>query len=72
MSFQLDLSQQLDMLPAQPGVYLMRDAADTILYIGKARNLARRVSSYFQNRPLNPMAKHRQATSVPGRVFSCV
>lgn len=53
MDYQLELSQQLEMLPLQPGVYLMRDKNDMILYIGKARNLARRVSSYFQNRPLH-------------------
>lgn len=53
MDYQLDLPQQLEMLPAQPGVYLMRGADDTILYIGKARNLFRRVGSYFQGRPLH-------------------
>lgn len=53
MNYQLKLDQQLDLLPTQPGVYLMRDTSDTILYIGKARNLARRVSSYFQGRPLH-------------------
>jgi len=34
-------------LPDTPGVYLMRDAADKLLYIGKAANLRRRVASYF-------------------------
>lgn len=33
-------------LPECPGVYLMRDACDTILYVGKARNLRRRLGSY--------------------------
>ena len=35
-------------LPDTPGVYLMKDARGRILYIGKAGNLRRRVSSYFQ------------------------
>lgn len=34
-------------LPEEPGVYLFRDAADTILYIGKATSLKDRVRSYF-------------------------
>jgi excinuclease ABC subunit C len=39
---------KLDTLPSQPGVYLMRDEAGKILYIGKAKNLRSRVRSYFQ------------------------
>ncbi len=37
-----------------PGVYLMRDAAGKVLYVGKARNLRRRVASYFSRRDLGP------------------
>ena len=35
-------------LPAQPGVYVMKDAAGTDIYVGKAKILPRRVSSYFR------------------------
>lgn len=42
----------LSHLPHTPGVYLMRDAQGRILYIGKAKDLCKRVASYFQNRPL--------------------
>ncbi|MBA2520849.1 MAG: GIY-YIG nuclease family protein [Chloroflexia bacterium] len=34
-------------IPSRPGVYLMRDAYDRIIYIGKAKNLRERVSSYY-------------------------
>ena len=38
--------------PTDPGVYLMRDTEETILYVGKAKNLRNRVRSYF-NKDLN-------------------
>ncbi len=39
----------LQHLPKDPGVYLMKDAKGTVIYIGKARSLAPRVRSYFQS-----------------------
>ncbi len=43
-----DFEEELKKLPGKPGVYIMRDAADTILYVGKAVNLHNRVRSYFR------------------------
>ena len=37
-------------LPSKPGVYIMRDTSDTIIYIGKAKNLIKRVKSYFREK----------------------
>src|SRR4051794_4076276 len=36
-------------IPANPGCYLFKDRFGTIIYVGKAQNLQKRVSSYFQN-----------------------
>ena len=43
-----DFEEELKKLPNKPGVYIMRDADDTILYVGKAVNLHNRVRSYFR------------------------
>lgn len=45
----MKLSEKIKQLPTTPGVYLMKDASGGILYVGKAKNLKRRVRSYFQN-----------------------
>ena len=49
-----ELTAQVALLPEKPGVYMMRDAAGKIIYVGKAVNLKNRVRSYFQQRGLSP------------------
>lgn len=43
-----DIQEELKKLPNSPGVYIMRDNADGVLYVGKAVNLHNRVRSYFR------------------------
>ena len=43
-----NIEEELKKLPKSPGVYLMKDANDNIIYVGKAVNLKNRVSSYFR------------------------
>ena len=45
--FHFDLKEELRKLPEKPGVYIMHDHTDAILYVGKAVNLRRRVHQYF-------------------------
>ena len=44
-----DIEEELKKLPSSPGVYLMHDAQDAIIYVGKAINLKNRVRQYFQS-----------------------
>lgn len=43
-----NIEEQLKILPDKPGVYIMHDVDDKIIYVGKAVNLKRRVKSYFR------------------------
>ena len=53
MQEEFDSATFLKALTRRPGVYLMLDADGEVLYVGKAKNLKNRVSSYFRSRGLN-------------------
>lgn len=57
-----DIEEELKKLPAQPGVYIMHDAKDEIIYVGKAVSLKNRVRQYFQS-SRNKTAKIEQMVS---------
>ena len=44
-----ELTQRLDNIPRQPGIYLWKDDRGQVIYVGKAKVLANRVRSYFQD-----------------------
>ena len=57
-----NIEEELKKLPARPGVYIMHDAHDDIIYVGKARILKNRVRQYFQS-SRNHTPKIRQMVS---------
>ena len=48
MTFE-ELKDKANSLPLVPGVYIMRDKTDKVIYVGKAKKLKNRVSQYFQD-----------------------
>ena len=42
------ITERLNAVPEKPGVYIFRDSHNTILYVGKAKELRNRLRSYFQ------------------------
>ncbi len=44
-----DIKEELKKLPSKPGVYIMKNENDEVIYVGKAINLKNRVRQYFQN-----------------------
>lgn len=48
-AFHFNIEEELKKLPASPGVYIMHDSTDAIIYVGKAISLKNRVRQYFQS-----------------------
>lgn len=63
------LHEEAMRLPERPGIYIMRDAADKVIYVGKSRNLKNRVSQYFGNNEKNAKTA-KMVSSV--RRFECI
>ena len=61
MTFE-ELKQKANDLPREPGVYIMKNEADEVIYVGKAKSLKNRVSQYFANLASHT-AKTRQMVS---------
>jgi excinuclease ABC subunit C len=58
------LEAKLQALPASPGCYLMRNAADQVIYVGKAVNLRARVRSYFQKQAQHTAKTRRMVAEI--------
>ncbi len=58
------IQEQLNRMPHRPGVYLMRDAGKTVIYVGKAIDLHNRIRSYFNTSPQLPEKIARLVTQI--------
>ncbi len=61
-----DIEQELNKLPDRPGVYLMKDKDEEVIYVGKAISLKKRVKSYFNN----DKNKHPKVIAMVKRIVS--
>lgn len=58
------LREELSRLPTRPGVYLMKNAAGEVIYVGKATSLRNRVRSYFQSGRAHPPRTRRMVANI--------
>ena len=66
----LELRRRLDEAPAQPGIYLFKDALGRLLYVGKSVNLRQRTKSYFSRLP--PVEDLRAEAAAEARTAQAV
>ncbi len=59
-----DIQEELKKLPGKPGVYIMHDAKDTIIYVGKAISLKNRVRQYFQSSRIFGIKKEQMVPQI--------
>ena len=53
-----NFKNRLELLPSLPGVYIFKDLNDVVIYVGKATNLKKRVSSYFHTNSIDSRIEH--------------
>ncbi|UCD34794.1 MAG: excinuclease ABC subunit UvrC [Nitrospiraceae bacterium] len=66
----MDLIKKVQQAPASPGIYLMKGAKERVIYVGKAKNLRKRLRSYFQGSGTLDDRKARMVREVRG--FECI
>ncbi|HXF81303.1 MAG TPA: excinuclease ABC subunit UvrC [bacterium] len=69
----VNLDEKLKLVPARPGVYLMKDAAGRVIYVGKAAALRSRVRQYFQDagHAASPRIRHLMGRIADFEVITC-
>ena len=67
------IEDELKKLPASPGVYLMHDKKDEVIYVGKAISLKNRVRQYFQSSrgKQSPLSVRLAQASLQSSIFFC-
>lgn len=65
------LLEKANTLPLRPGVYIMKNASGTVIYVGKSRKLKNRVSQYFQNSQKNIKTAKMVASVADFDFFLC-
>ncbi len=68
-----NLEEKLKLVPARPGVYLMKDASGRVIYVGKAASLRNRVRQYFQDSGHleSPRIRHLMTKIADVEVIAC-